>query len=63
MIAATIQYTRLRPATSANRPNTNAPRKVGASIVLFSRASLPGLSCHSLATSVDAIPHINQQLT
>ncbi len=60
MIAATIQYTRLRPATSANRPNTNAPKKAAASIVLFSRASLAELRSHSLAISVDAIPMTNR---
>ena len=60
MIAATIQYTRLRPATSAKRPNTKAPRNAAASITLFSRASLPELRCHSLATSVEAIPMTNR---
>ncbi len=60
MIAATIQYTRLRPATSANRPNTNAPRKAAASIVLLSRASLPELRFQSLVIRVEAIPMTNR---
>ena len=60
MIAATTQYTRLRPDMSAKRPKTNAPRHAAASIVLLSRASLPELRCHSFAISVEAIPMMNR---
>ena len=60
MITATSQYTRLRPATSANRPNTIAPRNAAPSIVEFSSASWPELRCHSLAINVDAIPMMNR---
>ena len=61
MIAATIQVRRAYAPLFIGEPaEHDAPRKVGASIVLFSRAGLPGLRCHSLATSVDAIPHIDR---
>ena len=60
MIAATIQYTRLRPKRSANRPNTRAPRKAAPSIVEFSRASRLELRCHSCLIRVAAIPITNR---
>lgn len=56
MITATSQYTRLRPATSANRPHTRTPRNAANSIAEFSSASLPEPRCHCLAISVEAIP-------
>ena len=56
MITATSQYTRLRPTTSANRPNTSTPRNAANSIVEVSSASLPEPRCHCLAISVEAIP-------
>jgi len=56
MITATSQYTRLRPATSADRPNTSTPRNAASSIVEFGSASLPEPRCHCLAISVEAIP-------
>src|SRR6202161_2373234 len=56
MIAATSQYTRLRPIRSANRPKTNAPRHAAASIVELSRARLPELRVQSLVIRADAIP-------
>ena len=60
MIAATIQYTRFRPNRSANLPNTKAPRKAAASIVLFSSASRPALRFHSCLIRVEAIPMTNR---
>jgi hypothetical protein len=60
MIAATIQYTRLRPITSAKRPNTNAPMNAANSIVELSRASLPGLRFQSLTISAEATPMTNR---
>ena len=60
MIAATSQYTRLRPTMSAYRPNTNAPRNAAASIVLLSTASWPELRFQSLVISAEAIPMTNR---
>jgi hypothetical protein len=60
MMAATIQYMRLRPMTSAKRPNTNAPRQAAASIVELSRASRPVLRSQSLVISAEAIPMMNR---
>ncbi len=60
MIAATSQYTRLRPTTSAKRPNTSAPRKAANSIVELSRASLPEPRFQSLVMRVEAIPMTNR---
>jgi hypothetical protein len=60
MMAATIQYTRLRPPRSAKRPNTSAPRKAANSIVELSRASLPELRFQSLVMRAEAIPMTNR---
>ena len=57
---ATIQYTCLRPITSAKWPNTNAPRKAAASIVLLSRPSLPELRVQSLVISAEGDPDDEQ---
>jgi hypothetical protein len=46
-IIATSQYTRLRSAMSGSRPNTSAPRKAAATMVLLSMASPAESRCHS----------------
>jgi hypothetical protein len=60
MIAATSQYTRLRPPRSANRPSTIAPRKAANSIVELSRETWPELRFQSLVIRVEAIPMTNR---
>jgi hypothetical protein len=60
MMTATSQYTRLRPTTSAYRPNTSAPKNAAASMVLFSTASWPELRCQSRVISAEAIPMTNR---
>ena len=60
MIAATSQYTRLRPPRSAKRPSTSAPTKAANNMVELSRASWPELRFQSLAIRVEAIPITNR---
>ncbi len=60
MMAATSQYTRLRPTLSAYRPNANAPRQAAASIVLLRIASRSELRFQSLVIKVEAMPMTNR---
>ena len=58
--AADIQYTRVRPITSAIRPNTSAPRKAAPSMTALSSASWPVSRCHCVFSKVDTMPITNR---
>ena len=60
IIAAEIQYARVRPITSASRPKTVAPRKAAPSMTALSSASWPASRCHWPFSRVETMPITNR---
>ncbi len=60
IIAAEIQYTRVRPIMSASRPKAIAPRKAAPSMTALSSASCAAPRCHWPFSKVETMPITNR---